>query len=759
MDRKSNIWRPPLWADTFDNYNESRAAGGLRMAYNERNNIPMNNISHEDDIDDNSDNLDENYFDNVVFDRNAEPNGEQEEEESPDISYTNRVHSIHRNRLYNPHNNITQSLEARVGDVNWKNMDVDENDGGLLDPIENHASLIVAKMEQDPALMEDSPTSEQLRIETLRDMPQNLTLKRRVKVKLSKSVSQKSKRKPLSYYKMFKYRMSIAISKFKLDFKNLAYTFELWYASVKLIEGNFGSGVASFFKFLRWIFIMDVFVALVSFAFIVVPQLTFDSRDVMNFQDFDWTDILSGEGYLTNTFLYYGFYANGTDTSSYSMPHAYFFTMVCLYLCCFAVLSISVAGSYRRSFIETEGGLKNVYAHKIFCGWDYNIATEDAANLKSNAIYNELKELLYEDMRQSGKDTCMVIFWSRMMQATMNLFILVCLAVTGYVMWYFMDKASTEHWQSIYTAIIVNTIMTVFPIIFSCVVKYEGYKSPRTALYFTLIRTFVLGFVVIGVSVTFWLKNPENECWETSLGQEIYRLVLFDFLFSVLLTPILDLLWSGLCRLFDLKEHLHFDIARNTMQVIYNQTLLWVGLFFSPFLAVIVMLKLLVMWYVRKLVVVRFCKPPAKSWRAAQATTWFLMMAFLSLLLIMGLMGYIITIPTTSCGPFSEYDYIYELVTMGVLHLRENGDVWNIVLFVTRPGFIALVIIALCGRVYYLRAKANAQRGIVALYRDMLVWETRDKEFLLQNISLITNGRNDRRTNIIRNPTRCSTLC
>ncbi|KAJ8968031.1 hypothetical protein NQ317_017168 [Molorchus minor] len=118
------------------------------------------------------------------------------------------------------------------------------------------------------------------------------------------------------------------------------------------------------------------------------------------------------------------------------------------------------------------------------------------------------------------------------------------------------------------------------------------------------------------------------------------------------------------------------------------------------------------------------------------------MMAFLSLLLVMGVLGYIMTyIPTTSCGPFRSYNYMYELVTLGVLKLRKGNDVWNILLFITRPGFIALVLIGLCGRVYYLRAKAQAQRGIVAIYREMLVWESRDKEFLLQNISLVTKGQ------------------
>lgn len=50
-----------------------------------------------------------------------------------------------------------------------------------------------------------------------------------------------------------------------------------------------------------------------------------------------------------------------------------------------------MASSYRRNFIETEGGLKNVFAHKVFCGWDYGIATKKAADLKSSSLYLEMK--------------------------------------------------------------------------------------------------------------------------------------------------------------------------------------------------------------------------------------------------------------------------------------------------------------------------------------------------------------------------------
>lgn len=43
--------------------------------------------------------------------------------------------------------------------------------------------------------------------------------------------------------------------------------------------------------------------------------------------------------------------------------------------------------------------------------------------------------------------------------------------------------------------------------------------------------------------------------------------------------------------------------------------------------------------------------------------------------------------------------------------------------------------------VYYLRAKAHAQRGMVKILREMLAWEAKDKEFLLQRISKVTKGR------------------
>jgi len=163
----------------------------------------------------------------------------------------------------------------------------------------------------------------------------------------------------------------------------------------------------------------------------------------------------------------------------------------------------------------------------------------------------------------------------------------------------------------------------------------------------------------------------------------------------------------------------------------------------SPLLPVVVVIKLFFTWYIRQCVVLYLCKPSVRSWRAAQTSTWFLVMAFLSLLCIGGVLGYIVSyIPVSQgCGPFRNFSYIYEAVTEGLLRLKSSGMIWQVLLYVTKPGVIAFILIAMCAGVYYLRAKANAQKEIVAQCRDMLVNSAKDKEFYFSMISQATNGQ------------------
>jgi len=41
--------------------------------------------------------------------------------------------------------------------------------------------------------------------------------------------------------------------------------------------GRFGSGVRSYFSFLRWLFLLNVYIFLLVFIFIVVPTIVFEN--------------------------------------------------------------------------------------------------------------------------------------------------------------------------------------------------------------------------------------------------------------------------------------------------------------------------------------------------------------------------------------------------------------------------------------------------------------------------------------------------
>lgn len=53
---------------------------------------------------------------------------------------------------------------------------------------------------------------------------------------------------------------------------NFKYNYELWYSTLKEIEGSYGSGVATYFRFHRSIFIMNLMLVAVAFILITLPQ-------------------------------------------------------------------------------------------------------------------------------------------------------------------------------------------------------------------------------------------------------------------------------------------------------------------------------------------------------------------------------------------------------------------------------------------------------------------------------------------------------
>ncbi|KAK9885170.1 hypothetical protein WA026_010680 [Henosepilachna vigintioctopunctata] len=612
--------------------------------------------------------------------------------------------------------------------------------------LENHAKLIVSKMEEDLSTMEGKMESEIFTKETLKHMPQCLTIKRSVKRKLTESMKDKTKARPISLWKRMKYRSSMKYSQMKRHFKDVVYTCELWYDSLKTIEGQFGSSTSSYFKFLRWLFLMNVLMTIATLIFIVLPEVMHRNMTELkdNLMRFEIWDVFTGQGSFTNSILYYGNYSTQTLNIfglPYNMPHAYFYTMLCLYVVSVLILGYSVTQSYRKSFIQAEEGLKNVFGVKIFCGWDYSITNQDAANLNTKAVYNGLKELLSEvemkDIEISWTKKIKIIF--KRFIAFITIFAVV--AVSGISLWLLMDMNVGNNMEfPLLVALLANLLNVIIPMLFTKVARYENYKKQSHAVGITLIRSFLLSTVIVGTLVVFWLTHSsEKECWETSLGQEMYRLIISDFFLTLAIHVIHFVFFIVKRRCLKWPVFIEFDVASNTLDLIYSQSLFWVGFYFSPLLSLVVSIKIFCTWYVKKYYVLLVCQPSTKAWRASQTHTWFLTLTFLTALATNCLMIFIITKKSpTDCGPFQDYRYFYEILLE--IFNKDKFPLLAYIEYVTKPGVVTLIIMALCVQVYYIKQKANGQRNLVKILRSMIAWETKDKKFLLESISNITKG-------------------
>ena len=76
-----------------------------------------------------------------------------------------------------------------------------------------------------------------------------------------------------------------------------------------------------------------------------------------------------------------------------------------------------------------------MYAHKIFCSWDFGISNEKSAELKHNSIYNDLKEVLNELDQPPATTSLIQRFWLFCTQLTAHVFVFSMLAGLGIGMW------------------------------------------------------------------------------------------------------------------------------------------------------------------------------------------------------------------------------------------------------------------------------------------------------------------------------------
>ncbi|XP_071446401.1 transmembrane channel-like protein [Hetaerina americana] len=280
-----------------------------------------------------------------------------------------------------------------------------------------------------------------------------------------------------------------------------------WEQRIKEIESHFGSVVASYFTFLRWLFWVNLVIATLLIAFVITPEflvgrehgVSDDRKEMLPEERKTATNLLTlwdFEGALKYSPMFYGFYSNREKTDGgYRIPFAYFMTGLAVYVYSFVATLRKMAENSRMSKLSEKDD-ECVFSWKLFTGWDYMIGNAETAHNRVASIILGFKEVLLEE-REKQKDTRN---WKVIaLRVLVNFMVLLLLASSAYAVVLVVQRSTKatvkdSWWRQNEITVVLSLISVAFPILFELIGFLESYH-PRKQLRIQLARIMVLNLL------------------------------------------------------------------------------------------------------------------------------------------------------------------------------------------------------------------------------------------------------------------------
>nr|XP_055056933.1 transmembrane channel-like protein 2-A [Misgurnus anguillicaudatus] len=414
----------------------------------------------------------------------------------------------------------------------------------------------------------------------------------------------KGKGRKLYAYKVMMMKKWI---KFQRDFDNFKTACIPWERKIKEVESHFGSSVASYFIFLRWMYGMNMVLFGLTFGLVVIPEvlmgLPYGSipRKTVPRADqasaMDYSVLTDFNGYCKYSVLFYGYYNNQRTIGflKFRLPLSYLMVGIGTFGYSLMVVIRTMA---KNADVGGGDGEDNefTFAWKMFTSWDYLIGNAETADNKYASITTSFKESIVDEQENQKDEN---IHLRRFLRVLANFLITCTLGGSGYLI-YFVVKRSQEFanmdnlswYEKNELEIIMSLLGLVGPMLFETIAELEEYH-PRIALKWQLGRIFAL---FLGNLYTFllalfdevnakleeeksiknasiWImkeyyanftaNNPNSTatpppmdpadiirgpCWETTVGIEFVKLTVSDIQVTYLTILIGDFLRALIVR-------------------------------------------------------------------------------------------------------------------------------------------------------------------------------------------------------------------
>uniref|UniRef100_A0A8C2WJL8 Transmembrane channel-like protein n=1 Tax=Cyclopterus lumpus TaxID=8103 RepID=A0A8C2WJL8_CYCLU len=549
----------------------------------------------------------------------------------------------------------------------------------------------------------------------------------------------------------YKVMMTKKWMKFQRDFENFKTACIPWEMKIKEIESHFGSSVASYFIFLRWMYGINMILFCLTFGLVMVPEAlmgrpygTIPRKTVPRAEAtsaMDFAVLWDFGGYAQYSVLFYGYYNNQRAIGwlKFRMPLSYFLVGVGTVAYSYMVVIRTMARNANESGVGDDNSFN--FNWKMFTSWDYLIGNPETADNKFASITTSFKEAILEEQESRKDDN---IHLTRFLRVLANFLVLCCLAGSGYLI-YFVVRRSQKF---------VNMVMSLLgmfcPMLFDVISALENYH-PRVALQWQLGRifalflgnlyTFIIALMdeinlkreeekIIKFNITTWeasLYNgtvsenstappvtiqpadvPRGPCWETMVGQEFVRLIISDTMTTYITLLIGDFLRAVLvrflnyCWCWDLEagfpSYSEFDVSGNVLgafQVTQGHLNVLPNLFLR-----------MGCW------AVMCCNvPQERVFKASGSNNFY--MAMLLVILFLSTLPAIYTIvtipPSFDCGPFSGKQHMFDVI-QETLELDFPAWFGKVFSYASNPGLVLPFILLMVLAIYYLQSTSKSYK-------------------------------------------------
>ncbi|XP_018079557.1 transmembrane channel-like protein 1 [Xenopus laevis] len=396
--------------------------------------------------------------------------------------------------------------------------------------------------------------------------------------------------------------------KFQRDFENFKTACIPWEMKIKEIESHFGSSVASYFIFLRWMYGINLILFGLTFGLVMVPEALMgkpygsmprktvpraEQHSAMNF-----ATLWDFSGLAQYSVLFYGYYNSQRTIGwlQFRLPLSYLLVGIGTIAYSFMVVIRTMA----KNANDDGGGDDNSFnfSWKMYTSWDFLIGNPETADNKFASITTSFKESILEEQENRKEENIHLV---RFLRVLANFLVMCTLAGSGYLIYFVVRRSQQFALEGLenygwWERNEVNTVMSLLgmfcPTMFDVISNLENYH-PRIALRWQLGRifalflgnlyTFLIALMdeinlkreeekIVQRNMTFWEANiynksysenssvpfqvdpsdvPRGPCWETMVGQEFVRLTVSDIMTSYITILTGDFLQAVFVRFFN----------------------------------------------------------------------------------------------------------------------------------------------------------------------------------------------------------------